>query len=120
MAEVEVVGSSVVATASAAEAKEEETASLMNQYGFGTPTEEQTAEAKLVKLSTSDPSQAPATHSPTALPKAEITQRHPVSQYGHGVEPVDSPKQFLAHSGDPEAIIGSAKPLTEAVCGTDG
>lgn len=98
-----VASSAVVsASAAAAAAKEAEAEESMIQYGSQTPATEQREMAKEVAWLTSEPLQFLAIQSATSDAQVVMTQRHPVSQYGHGVEEVACSTQGLAHSGKEE------------------
>ena len=90
----------VVATSAAAAANELEAAALIIQYGSQTPAAEHTATAALEAETTSAPLQFSAKQSATLEAQLVITQRHPVSQYGHGVEEVERETHFLAQAGN--------------------
>lgn len=63
------------------------------------PTTEHNEVAKNVALATSSPLQFWAMHWPTNPDHCGITQKQPVSQYGHGVLLVENFKQDFIHSG---------------------
>lgn len=83
------------------------------------PTLEHNEIAKLVALATSLPLHLDTKHSATSPDHCGITQKHPVSQYGHGVLSVSISTHSWAQSGN-LVYIGSANPLMLAVFGTDG
>jgi len=92
----------VSASRAAAATKEAEAEGLIIQYGTHAPTTEQREMAKEVACLTSEPRQFLAIQLATLDAQGVITQRHPVSQYGHGVEEVDNSTHGLAHSGKEE------------------
>lgn len=83
------------------------------------PTFEHREYAKEVAATTSEPEQDRAMHPATCPAHWGIIHKQPVSQYGHGVLPVERSGQLAAHEGSSD-LIGSAKPLMEAVLGTAG
>ncbi|CUM57522.1 unnamed protein product [Debaryomyces tyrocola] len=64
------------------------------------PTLEHKERAKLVALATASPEHFEAKHSPIIPAQWGITQKHPVSQYGHGVLSVGISTHSLPHSGN--------------------
>lgn len=83
------------------------------------PTDEHTDKQAEVALATSVPLQLSTIHEATWPDHWGITHKQPVSQYGQGVLLVEMSAQSAAHSGKARLTI-SAKPLMDAVWGTEG
>ena len=78
----------VIGTAVAADSSMELTLAGGIQYGSQTPALEQMEVANDLASNTSSPRQFSAIHFPILSWNIGMIQRHPVSQYGHGVTPV--------------------------------
>lgn len=83
------------------------------------PTLEHNEWANEVATRTSEPEQDMAIQPATCPDHWGIIHKQPVSQYGHGVLPVERSGQSAAQEGSSD-LMGSAKPLILAVLGTAG